>query len=99
MVMLDTASQSFRHEFTAEKGLKEFPSVMDMFEAIQEPQTCTVDSEAGTLGFKYEKVMGQKKWEESFQIKLDEMKIETLFQVEREFRKVVRRQIKGEDDI
>jgi hypothetical protein len=99
MVMLDTASRSFQHEFTEATGLKEFHSVMSMFEAIQEPQICTVDSEAGTLGFKYEKVMGKKKWEESFQIKLDEMKIETLFQVEKEFRKVVRRQIKGEGDI
>ena len=72
---------------------------MDMFEAIQEPQICTVDSETGTLGFKYEKMMGKKKWEESFQIKLDEMKIETLFQVEKEFRKVVRRQMKVEEDL
>ena len=79
MVMLDTASRNFRHEFTAEKGLKEFHSVADMFEVIQEPNICTVDSEAGALCFKYEKVMGKKKWEESFLIKLDEMKIETLF--------------------
>ena len=79
MVMLDTASQNFRHAFTAEKGLKEFHSVMDMFELIQEADICTVDSETGALCFKYEKVMGKKKWEESFRIKLDEMKIETLF--------------------
>ena len=64
--MLNTTTQNFRHEFTTQKGLQEFNSVTDMFEMMQNPEFCTIDWETGTFHFKYEKVMGKKKWWESF---------------------------------
>ena len=102
LIMLDTPQplhrkgKNFRRLFSMSEDkfrLKEFRSVNDLFEEIQNEKVCTVDPQNGLLRFTF------AEGKAFLNITLEKIDLNEYFRIELEFRRLARRQFLVEKEI